>query len=265
VEFSFLAAFLGTTIGAIMALTGAGGGVLSIPILIFGLQLSLREAAPIGLLAVGITAALAALLGLRQGIVRYRAAALIGSAGMLLAPAGVLLAKHVPNGPLMGVFAFVLALTAWRTVSQKKDEKSELNDTACHLNSETGRLSWSAPCARAMVITGMISGMMSGLLGVGGGFVIVPSLRHFTSLSIRSIQATSLAVIALVSLSGVVAAISSGFIRWDIAIPFATGAMISLLVVRRLTRDVRSDYLQWIFAIVSFCVSILMLIKAVNL
>ena len=107
--------------------------------------------------------------------------------------------------------------------------------------------------------------MMSGLLGVGGGFVIVPSLRHSTSLSIRSIQATSLAVIALVSLSGVVAAISSGSIRWDIAIPFATGAMISLLVVRRLTRDVRSDYLQWIFAIVSFCVSILMLIKAVNL
>ncbi len=55
-----------------------------------------------GLLAVGLASALGAFLGFRQGIVRYRAAMLMGLAGMLTAPLGVLLAQHLPNRPLMG-------------------------------------------------------------------------------------------------------------------------------------------------------------------
>jgi len=66
---------LGALIGMVMALTGAGGGVLAIPLLVFGLHLPVQQAAPVGLVAVGMAAALGAALGLRQGIVRYRAAA----------------------------------------------------------------------------------------------------------------------------------------------------------------------------------------------
>ena len=70
-EHSLLGAGLGAIIGAILALTGAGGGILAVPLLVFGLGLSMVEAAPIGLLAVGLAASVGAVLGLRQGIVRY--------------------------------------------------------------------------------------------------------------------------------------------------------------------------------------------------
>ena len=69
-EHSLLGIGLGAIIGAILALTGAGGGILAVPLLVFGLGLSMVQAAPIGLLAVGLAAGVGALLGLRQGVVR---------------------------------------------------------------------------------------------------------------------------------------------------------------------------------------------------
>ena len=102
---TLLAVILGAVIGLVLALTGAGGGVLAIPLLVFGLHLPVQQAAPVGLVAVGLAAALGAALGLKEGIVRYRAAALIGAAGMLVAPLGVWLAQHLPNRPLLGAFS----------------------------------------------------------------------------------------------------------------------------------------------------------------
>ena len=105
---------LGALVGLLLALTGAGGGILAVPLLVFALHLGVAEAAPIGLLAVGLAAAMAAALGLRDGIVRYRAAMLMGGLAMVLAPLGVAAAQRVPNAPLTIAFAAVLALSAWR-------------------------------------------------------------------------------------------------------------------------------------------------------
>ena len=80
---------LGAVVGAILALTGAGGGILAVPLLVFALHLTVSEAAPVGLIAVGSASAFAAVLGLRQGVVRYRAALVMGVVGMVLAPLGV--------------------------------------------------------------------------------------------------------------------------------------------------------------------------------
>lgn len=87
-EVTLIGAGLGLVIGAILALTGAGGGILAVPLLVFGLGLSMVEAAPVGLLAVGLAASVGALLGLRQGIVRYRAAGFVAGIGILLTPWG---------------------------------------------------------------------------------------------------------------------------------------------------------------------------------
>ncbi|MBC7666199.1 MAG: sulfite exporter TauE/SafE family protein, partial [Caulobacter sp.] len=105
---------LGALVGLLLALTGAGGGILAVPLLVFALHLGVAEAAPIGLLAVGLAAAMSATLGLRDGIVRYRAAMLMGGLAMVLAPLGVVAAQRVPNAPLTLAFAAVLALSAWR-------------------------------------------------------------------------------------------------------------------------------------------------------
>jgi uncharacterized protein len=116
-----IAGALGVIVGLVLALTGAGGGVIAIPLLVFGLHLPAQQAAPVGLLAVGLAAALGAALGLSQGIVRYRAAGLIGLAGMSAAPLGVIAAQHLPNRPLLAAFAVVLIYTAFRMLRKTAD------------------------------------------------------------------------------------------------------------------------------------------------
>ena len=253
---------LGALIGLVLALTGAGGGVLAIPLLVFGLHLPVQQAAPVGLVAVGLASALGAALGLRQGIVRYRAAGLIGATGMLMAPLGVMLAQHLPNRPLLGAFALVLIYSARRMLKRQAPPEGDPVGVPCQVSPTDHRLTWTLPCARALAGTGLVSGLMSGLLGVGGGFVIIPALTRYTDLDTRSIQVTSLAVIALVSVSGVTAAALQGALPWHIAQPFALGAVVALLVGRQVAGKLDAKRLQQGFAWFTLLVALLMLARA---
>ncbi len=260
---------LGSLVGLLLALTGAGGGILAVPLLVFSLHLGLAEAAPIGLLAVGLAAAMAATLGLRDGIVRYRAASLMGGLAMALAPLGVAAAQRVPNTPLTVAFAAVLVLSAWRMWQRARlalrahaGAPVAHATLPCVLDARDGRLVWTRPCAQALALTGVAAGMLSGLLGVGGGFVIVPALTRFTELSARSIVATSLAVIALASVGGVGAAAWKGTIAWEIALPFAIGSVFASVLARLIASRVAGPRLQQAFAVVSACVAVLLLARA---
>jgi uncharacterized membrane protein YfcA len=264
-DFVMLTAALGALIGLVLALTGAGGGVLAIPLLVFGLHLPVQQAAPVGLLAVGIASALGAVLALRQGMVRYRAAALIGAAGMVVAPVGVVLAQYIPNRPLLGAFALVLIYSAWRILRKPAPSGSEPLYVPCHVSETDHRLTWTLPCARALAGTGLISGLMSGLLGVGGGFVIIPALAKYTDIETRSIQATSLAVIALVSFSGVTTAAFRGSMPWSVATPFALGAVVALLLGRLWAQKLNPKRLQQAFAWFTLAVALLILARAAGL
>lgn len=272
-----LAMSFGAVIGFVLAMTGSGGGIMAVPLLVLGLHLSMKEAAPVGLIAVGLSASVGAVLGLRERLVRYKAASLIGLAGMLLAPLGVWTAQRVANAPLMIGFSVILAYVAWRTfrnaraiesVSAKSGSASKSlqgSDFACLVNADSGKLAWTFPCARLLATTGMVSGFLSGLLGAGGGFVIVPAMSHFTALPARSIFATSLAVISLVSASGIASAAVGGSIRWSVATPFAVGAIVSLLIGRVIARRMNSAHLMQGFALVSFAAAGLLFAKGSGL
>ncbi len=270
-DVSLLGLALGAVVGLILALTGAGGGILAVPLLVFGLHLSIMQAAPVGLIAVGAASAIGAVLGLREGLVRYRAAALIGFTGMLLAPLGVRLARLIPNAPLMVGFSVVLAWVAFRMFKQARrtaagqaESPQAKAQIPCVLHPTEGRLIWTLPCAWALAGTGAVSGILSGLLGVGGGFVIVPSLSRYTNLAMRSIFATSLAVIALVSVGGVGAAAWQGTIAWGIALPFASGAIAALLAGRLIAARLAGARLQQAFAVTSGAVSVLLLARGMG-
>ena len=254
---------LGAAVGVIMGLTGAGGGILAVPLLVFGLHLPLQQAAPTGLIAVGTAAALAAVLGLREGSVRYRAAGFMSAFGMVAAPVGVWLASHLPAQPLLLGFAALLLVVTWRSlraVPTAGDAASE--HVPCRLDPAQGRLRWTGRCARALGATGLTAGLLSGLFGVGGGFVIIPALQQVSSLDLRSIQATSLAVIALVSVSGVAAASASGALPWAVALPFGAGAVMALLVARRLARRLHPGHLRRVFGMLTLVVALMMIARA---
>ncbi|AAN65688.1 conserved membrane protein of unknown function [Pseudomonas putida KT2440] len=268
IEHQLLGAGLGAIIGAVLALTGAGGGILAVPLLVFGLGLSMVEAAPVGLLAVGLASAVGAVLGLRQGLVRYRAALFIALVGVAAAPFGLMLAHRLPNAPLQVVFAGVLVyacLRIWRKAA--KELCGEANGAhrfiePCVLNPLQGRLRWTLPCARALAFTGALSGLLSGLLGVGGGFVIIPALNRYTNLRMASIVSTSLAVIALVSTGSVVSASLAGVMHWQVGAPFAVGAVLGLLLARPLAARLAGPRLQQMFAVAGWAAALLLAGKA---
>lgn len=258
-------AVLGLLIGVLLALTGAGGGILAVPLLVFGVHLGVAQAGPIALMAVGMAAGIGALLGLRAGIVRYKAALLIAGAGMLLSPAGLWLAGRVDNRWLSVLFALVLMYVAWKTWRGARAPASSDTHAAapvCTINPITKRFIWTRPCAIALALSGTVAGLLSGLLGVGGGFVMVPVLKRHTDLTMQSVVATSLAVIALVSVTGVAASAASGAIDWAIALPFTGGAVAGMLAGRAVSARLAGPHLQMGFAAIAAIVALTMLARA---
>lgn len=262
VDVTALSLLMGAAVGVVLALTGAGGGILAVPLLVFGLHLQMSQAAPVGLLAVGLAASVGALLGLREGVVRYRAALLIGLTGMLIAPLGVRLSHVLPNGPVMAIFALMLGWVAWRNLRPGRATQQPKRPV-CAMNPATGRLSWRAPCTAVLSATGALSGLLSGLLGVGGGFVIVPMLGGFSDVPARGVVATSMAVIALVSVGGVLGAASQGGIDWGIALPFAAGAAGALVAGRQVSQRLSGARMQQAFGLVAACVALAMLYRSI--
>ncbi|CUI03283.1 sulfite exporter TauE/SafE family protein [Massilia antarctica] len=261
-------ALLGFAVGIVLALTGAGGGILAVPLLVFGAGLSVAQAGPVGLLAVALAASLGAVMGLRSGTVRYKAALLVATAGVVCSPLGLWLAQRMPNRPLTAVFAVVLMYVAARAWQRSRCTGAALPQRSkpppCRLDLARGKLNWTAPCARALCWSGLVAGGLSGLLGVGGGFVMVPALQRFTDLGTQSVLATSLAVIALVSLAGVAASAATGHLEWAIALPFALGALAGMGAGRLLAARLPGARLQQGFALVSALVAVAMLMRALG-
>lgn len=262
-----LAPALGLVVGFVLALTGAGGAIIAVPLLVFGLQLTMAQAAPVGLLAVAVAAGLGAALGWRAKVLRYRAAAVMAVAGLVASPAGLWLGQRLPNAPLTVLFAVVLAAVAWRTLGQARREMrgevlSRPAAPPCRLDPKQGRLHWNFACARALLLAGGTAGFLSGLLGVGGGFVLVPTLLAFTDLPMKAVVATTMGVLALVSAGVVINASVAGQVPWAIALPFAAGAVTGLLVGRLFASRLSGPRLQQGFAILSLAIAASLLVRA---
>ncbi|TPQ31716.1 sulfite exporter TauE/SafE family protein, partial [Cupriavidus pinatubonensis] len=171
--------------------------------------------------------------------------------------------------PLTLLFAAVLAFVAWRMFRQAAGSKAlqaaESTHSAqpCRLDNQTGRFVWTALCTRALALSGAGAGLLSGLLGVGGGFVIVPALKKATNAPLHTIVATSLAVITLVSASGVITTAIAGRMDWQVGVPFAAGAMLAMLGGRLLASRLSGARLQQGFAAVAGLIAIGMVAKVV--
>ena len=262
---SIISISLGIFVGLVLALTGAGGSILAVPLLAIFLHLTMTQAAPIGLLAVMLAASVGATQGLRVGIVRYKAATLIAVCGLLVAPGGVWIAHQIPNSTLSFVFVAVLAYVAWRMWQQSgqlSEGVVEKPAPACAVNPATSKLFWTASCTHRLIATGSLAGFLSGLLGVGGGFVIVPTLHKVSNLEMRSIVATSLAVVALVSAASVFSYLVNHQIDWKIALPFTIATVVGMLVGRLLSSQISNQTTQRSFSVLAALVALLMLLKS---
>jgi len=261
---------LGLIVGAVLGLTGAGGSILAVPLLMAGLGWTLPQAAPVALLAVCASATFGTVVAWDVAYVRYRAAMLMGAASFLTAPLGVKAAAIMPVPILTALFAVVLIVVAVRMLRQALRSPAEAAIVRATVHgdggieqghwirvNERGRIMWNATAAAAIGAIGAVTGFVAGLLGVGGGFVIVPALRAVSGLSMHSAVATSLLAIALISASAVAGAVVQGVaIPWFAAGPFVLGALAGMLAGRRLAPRIAGARLQETFAVVMLLVAL---------
>ena len=120
-----IAAALGVMVGLVLGLTGAGGSILAVPLLMAGLGWTLPQAAPVALLAVCASATFGTVVAWDVTHVRYRAAALMGITALFTAPLGVLTASVLPLPVLTAVFAGVLGTVAVRMLRQAQRAPEE--------------------------------------------------------------------------------------------------------------------------------------------
>jgi uncharacterized membrane protein YfcA len=270
-----LSIFFGAIVGFSLGLTGGGGAIFAVPLLVYGLSMSPREAVGTSLASVGAMS-LAGFLGWwRAGQVEVRTGLLFAAAGMLGAPFGTWLSRRTPPGVLLGLFAVLMLVVAQRMWSKSRAKTidppilfspdSVTVDAPTCQRDEQGRLRLTSPCARLLLLLGVATGVLSGLFGVGGGFVIVPALVLFSGMAIHLAIGTSLLVITLVSLSGVASQfIAGGTLSFEITALFVLGGLAGMFMGNRAGRRLPAAALQKVFAIAIVLVAVFVIVRTVT-
>lgn len=274
-----IAAALGVLVGLVLGLTGAGGSILAVPLLMAGLGWTLPQAAPVALLAVCASSTFGTVVAWDVTHVRYRAALLMGALAIVTAPLGIWSASVLPLRVLTFLFAGVLAFVGARMLLQALRSPADAAIVRATVSgdgsatgghwiavNERGRIVWGPRTAATVGAIGAATGYVAGLLGVGGGFVIVPSLRMASGLSMHSAVATSLMAIALISAIAVAGAILQGVtVDWRAGAPFVLGALAGMLAGRRLAPRIAGPRLQQGFAVVMLAVAVGLAVHAARL
>ena len=242
-------------------MTGGGGSIFAVPLLIIGLNVPPLQATTISLAAVTVSAAYGSILVAKARMIEWRAALIMIAAGMLTAPAGVLLAQHVSarfivNGfaVLMLVVAVLMAWRTWRNPASTGvvragllDDLEKDSNAICRLD-ENAVLRMSTPCGIVLFLAGCVTGTLSGFFGVGGGFLIVPALTFVTQISIHRAVASSLFIIALVGVSGVTTALSQGRdLPVTLTLLFILGGLAGMYLGQRIANRMPARALQKVF------------------
>lgn len=255
---------LGLLIGLIMALTGAGGGILAVPALTLGLGWTMASASPVALLTVATAALIGMMSGLLAGAVRIRAALLISATGIIAAPFGQHLAHRLSERWLTGLFICVMLIVAVRLFrSTHPSAKNSTRARTCVIDTKTGRISWNPLSFLKLSLIGLASGLSTGLLGVGGGFIVVPALLRCSDIAMSGIIATSLTVITFVSTGAVISAFSSGHLALtEPALLFVAAAATGMLLGRLFAPKIPAIMLQRALAMLIFSVALFLLYRA---
>lgn len=243
-----VAAAFGLLIGAALGLLGAGGSILAIPALIYGVGLPLSAAVPASLAVVAVSAAGGLLGRLRSAAIRWPVALVFVAASVPSAFLGTALGRELPDRWLLLAFAVLMTAVAVRMLTAAPESGG-----ACRVG--TGAVNWRRCLPRALA-TGVVVGVLTGLFGVGGGFVVVPALTMLLGLTASEAVATSLVVVMVTASAGLGAHLSAaaGLDGGVTAVFAGTSAVASVLAGRfgtRLPAEVVRRWFAWLVLVVA--------------
>lgn len=221
---------LAVLVGISLGLLGGGGSILTVPLLVYVAGMEPKEAIATSLLVVGVTSAAGAVSHARAGRVQWRTGLLFGTAGMVGAYAGGRLGEYVPGELLLVGFALMMVATSVAMLRGRKGGEAE----KAHYQLPVGRV----------LLDGVVVGLVTGLVGAGGGFLVVPALALLGGMSMPIAVGTSLLVIAMKSMAGLAGYLSSVHIDWALAGAVTFAAVIGSILGGRLAGMVRPEDLR---------------------
>jgi uncharacterized membrane protein YfcA len=254
---SIITLLAGSLVGFSLGLTGGGGAIFAVPLLVYLIGVPAREAVGISLLTVGITSLIGFLYRTKQGKVEFVTGIVFALAGISGAPIGSAIADRIPEGILITLFAILMIAIAFRMAWKTKPATANLpilhdheddRGPTCKRDPE-GKLRMTSPCAMLLGVVGLGAGILTGMFGVGGGFIIVPALVAFAGMGMQRAVGTSLLVITLVSISGVISQVMGGrSLSIETASFFSIGSLLGLFAGTALATKLAGPTLQRIFA-----------------
>lgn len=234
--------------GSVLSLLGAGGSILTMPVLVYLFSIPAVEATSYSLLIVGLTALLGSIGYFRQGTIDIKTAIIFGIPSIL----GVLLARHyllpsIPNEFKLGVlitkdfvimFVFsVLMILAALMMMKKNQKKSHTQDIPKNK-------------FFLVVLEGLVVGGVTGFVGAGGGFLIIPALVLLAGLEMKIAVGTSLIIIALKSIIGFGGDLIGGFqTDWILVFYIMSATLVGVLVGNFLSQKFTGEQLKKYFGI----------------
>ncbi|MFI6706004.1 sulfite exporter TauE/SafE family protein [Nonomuraea sp. NPDC050478] len=202
---------LSLLVGVALGALGGGGSILTVPILVYVAGLEPKQAIATSLLVVAATSVAGAVTHARAGRIRWRTGVLFGAGGMVGAFGGGILGGYVPGRLLLIGFALMMVATSIAMLRARRTEPA-------HARGDVA-------VVRAL-IDGVVVGLVTGLVGAGGGFLVVPALALLGGLPMAAAVGTSLIVIAMKSFAGLAGYLTSVSIAWDLAIGVTAAAIL---------------------------------------
>lgn len=268
-----LTLMIGAVVGLSLGMTGGGGTIFAIPLLVYGLGLPARTAVGVSLAAAGATSFVGFLLCVRSGRVEIRAGLLFAFAGMVGAPLGSKISELLPDALLLSLFSGLMMIIALRLWLQPHGAAMESGSRVrppaenCRRRPQKDTRAPVLSVRRTgfLMAIGAMTGVLSGLFGVGGGFLIVPALMVFTGMPIHRAIGTSLMVMSLICLTGVISHLQGGqAIPFSLTAQFSLGGVVGMFAGQWVGRRVPGVLLQKWFAIAIFLVATFVIVRNIR-
>ena len=246
--FLILGLVLSALIGLSLGLIGGGGSIITVPVLVYVIGVEAHEAVGMSLAVVGATSLVGSFLHYRRGGVQLKTGLIFGAAGIVGALLGSPLTLLLSPSTLMLTFAmFMLVVAALMLRRKASDERVETAEKALSV--------WKA------LVAGLGVGILTGFLGVGDGFLIVPALVMFGGLGMKDAIGTSLFVIFLNCVAGLVGHASQNHFDWNLIALVTVLAVTGTIFGTLLSHRVASKKLQKGFALFVLGVGVFLVAK----
>ena len=262
---TILVILAGLSTGILLGLLGSGGSIATVPALIYLLGVSPKSAIALSLGIVGITAMVSAINHFRFGNIKLRVAAVFGPFGMLGTYAGTKLGILMPEILQLGLFAFVMYAAAFRMLKPKRNLSLAETGIVCDTPEMAPPVGAVSLHFGYVALLGLAVGLLTGMVGVGGGFLIIPALVLFAGIPMKQAVGTSLVIVALNSVTGFIGYYGVVPVDYTLMVTFTAVAIIGGFVGARISCHVSAESLRWGFGLFLVIVASYILIKSVIL